>query len=110
MAMKPLYQRIKPVSIFQSKRKEKKKNARSRLRVKVGDSVHRGDLSIVELLRLGVTTLDDDVAEDEGETDATVDGLLRLLEAGLDELALGGEPVTCRVRSISKRKRTSERR
>lgn len=62
-------------------------------RVKVSDRVHRDLLGVVQGLGLGHATLDDDVAEDEGESDAAVDRLLRLGEARLDKLALGGEPV-----------------
>lgn len=48
--------------------------------------VHGGLLGVVERLRVRDATLDDDVAAEEREAHAAVDGLLTLLEAALDEL------------------------
>ena len=45
-------------------------------------------------LSLGDTSLDDNVAAEKSKADATVDGDLALLQAALNEQALGGEPVS----------------
>jgi hypothetical protein len=65
---------------------------RSVIRLEATELVHRALLLVVELLRVGRTSLDDDVSLDEREPDYSIDGLLARLQAAHDELPLRAEP------------------